>query len=151
MSFLGTSLLLGKERVWCIKWLSVVNKIGRGVSQSTVVLGGSYRLVKPVLTFSWNRVPGNTQAKISVFFLEEKLLGNNFTICPDTCELWVLDFLVAMEAAHRVFQRAHSAKPSLGRVSIFQQDPSSGGSTSAHSCHWWNEWFSWRLVLSRQI
>lgn len=79
------------------------------------------------------------------FFLEEKLLGNNFQVCPAICELWLLDFVVTVEAAHRVFQRAYSAKPSLALGSIFQQDPSSGGSTAAHSYHEWNEQFCWRL------
>lgn len=145
MSFFPTSLLVGKERVWCREWLSVVNKIRRGVSQSSEILGGSYRLIKPVLTLSWNRVPGNTEAKITVFSWKRSYWGITFKSVQIICELWVLDFVVTVEAACRVFQRVYSAKPSLGLVSVFQQGPFSGGSTSAHSCHEWNGWLSWRL------
>lgn len=81
------------------------------------------------------------------FILEERLLGNNFQICPDIYELWVLDFVVTIEAEPTVFQRAYSAKWSLGLVSIFQQgvSTSNGVSTSAHSCHKHYEQFHWRL------
>lgn len=123
----------------------MVNKIVRGVSQKRVRF-------QAVVVDCWNqcRLSAETEfletlgLKSVWFILEERLLGNNFQICPDICDLWVLDCLVTTEAACMVFQRAYSAKPTLSLVSIFQQGhPSSGVSTSARRCHEHQEQFWW--------
>lgn len=121
----------------------MVNKIVRGVWQNSDISGGCCRLCKPVLTFSWNRVLGNTVAKITlVCLVEGRLLGYNFQVCPVICELWDSIARWLLKAVHTVCQRAYSAKPGLDLVSIFHQGHAfSGVSTSAHSCHEHHEQF----------
>lgn len=81
----------------------------------------------------------------SLFFLGRKVTGEYLSSLSRY--LWALGsgFRSDFGSSTKVFQRAYSAKPSLGLASIFKQGPCSGRSTSAHRCLEWNERFSWRL------